>query len=313
MTRPLDLPLAPEDRRLTIGSTDIRYIANGEVEQLWRQKRGLIEPPNLDHVYRVQLGKFTEPFHAGWHLKTIRESEKGWGMVKIEGQRLPLPERKLPAFVAASYDYWLFKGLLSHPADPNDVVLELKHTNERNSHRQCATYYMAQLQWQMLVSDERRMRFSMAPGNSDPVWGEVEADLVLQELLLEKAEAFMQAVDANIPLHDTAPDQAIAEAAKAVKIDGKRAYDWSKNNEWCALEEQFILGRAMQKQGKEWEHKLKKLVPADANEVTGRDVNCKRTKAGALRFDIADQLVEEAERRCASFTLRDGPVDIVRG
>lgn len=300
MTSPLQLRRADSDRRKYVGSTDIRYIAAGEVEQLWRIKRGVIQEPNLDHVFKVQLGKWTESFHADWHCKTTHTTAE-----QIHGQRLPAANRKLPAFVAASFDYWL-----NEPAE----VLELKHTNERNTHRACATYYMAQIQWQMLVTDEKQTRFSMIPGNGDPIWGHVEADLVMQELLLEKAEAFWDSVQKGIPLGDTGPDAAIAAAAKAVKIDGKRAYDWSRDNQWVALEEKFVLGRAMQKQGKAWEEELKALVPADASEVTGSLVSCKRDKRGALRFDIADTVGEEAERRCETFTLRDPLVaDIVRG
>lgn len=310
MTRPLDLPKAPTDRRLTIGSTDIRYIANGEVAHLWREKRGIVGPPNLDSVFKVQLGKHTEPFHARWHLEQVaRKDSPAWGIVQIEDQRVPEAKRKLPPWVAASYDYWLFKGLLSHPPEKGDVVLELKHTNERNSHRECASYYMAQLQWQMLVSDERSMRFSMIPGNGEPIWGVVEADLVMQELLLEKAIAFWEAVEKNIPLEDTGKDPALTAAAKAVKIDGKRAYDWTRENKWVALEERFILGRAMQKQGKAWEDELKKLVPADACEVTGNLVSCKRDARGALRFTIDDAIGEQAEQRCETISLLPAKAD----
>lgn len=297
MTCPLELPIADKNRASYIGSTDIRYIAKGEVGDLYRIKRGEIQEPNLDHVFKVQLGRHTEPFHAHWHAKT--EGFK-WGdeVFVIPGQRLPLPKRKLPGFVAASYDYWV---------KPTNQVLELKHTNARNGFRDCATYYMAQLQWQMLVSDERSMRFSIIPGNDDPVWGEVEADLVMQELLLEKAEAFWNAVEAGTPLANTGPDAAIAEAAAKVKIDGKRAYDMRKNNQWCALERRLIVGRELQSIGKGMEAELKALVPADASEVTGNLVSYTRTKAGALRVSIAETPDLLAEVKVAVERLAPAP------
>lgn len=282
MPSAIDLPLASKPRNFYITSTDMRSIvAGGEAAAaLVLEKRGG-PGPMLDHVFRVQLGKYTEPFHAQWHSRT-----EECAVIEVKDLRVPLAHRLLPDWVAASYDYEV--------VDPA-VVLELKHSNARASFRDKADFYMPQLQWQMLVTGAKVMRFSVIPGNDDPVWGEVEADPVLQEMLLVQADDFRTFVESGAdPVTMAPPAAGFPEAIKAVKIDGKRAYDWRKNNEWNAMAGAFIRARAVKPMVKDIEDKMKALVPADANEITGADVSCKRTKSGSITWQIDDGALEAA-------------------
>ena len=60
-------------RRLGIGGSDANIIMGGDEDKilrLWREKRGEVEPENLDDVLPVQMGVFTEPFNAAWFERT---------------------------------------------------------------------------------------------------------------------------------------------------------------------------------------------------------------------------------------------------
>ncbi len=118
----------------------------------------------------------------------------------------------------------------------------------------------------------------------------------MQEMLLEKAETFRARVlSGEETLDDDRPDAALAGAAKAVKIDGTRAYDWTRNNQWCALSSQLVVARHLGSKAKEIETKIKALIPADASEVSGTIVSYKRIKGGALRVSIDPEADKAAE------------------
>lgn len=281
MTRASELPRADTDRTKYITSTDMRSIVAGgqSAIDLVKEKRGG-PGPNLDHVFKVQLGKFTEPFHAAWHCKTNNVTARS-----VVGLRLACPARKLPPWVAASFDNELTDG----------QILELKHTNARAGFREKADYYMPQLQWQMLCTGDANMRFSLILGNDEPVWGIVDADPVLQEMLLEQAETFRDFVKSGAPPENIAPPaEGFGAAIAAVKVNGTRAYDWRKNNQWQALAGAFVRARAVKPIVADVESKMKALVPADASEVTGTEVSCKRTKSGSITWQINDAALEAA-------------------
>ncbi len=282
---PATLRIVPESNRADfITSTDMQQLALGRAGELARHKRSR-SSPNLDRVFKVQLGKHTEDFHALWHFKTVVDC--GNKLLRVNGMRRPNDDRMLPPWVAASFDYYL---------EAPDVVLELKHTNARASFREKAVYYMPQLQWQMLVTGADKCRFSCILGNDEPVWGEVDADWVAQEMLLEKATIFRaRLLSGEEILDDDRPDAALASAAKAVKIDGTRAYDWTRDNQWCALSAQLVVARHLGSKAKEIETRIKALIPADASEVTGTIVSYKRIKGGALRVSIDADADKAAE------------------
>lgn len=59
-------------RRLGIGGSDATTIMGGDEEKLlrlWKEKRGEIEPENLDDVLPVQMGVWTEQLNVFWFQK----------------------------------------------------------------------------------------------------------------------------------------------------------------------------------------------------------------------------------------------------
>jgi predicted phage-related endonuclease len=60
----------PADRRSFIGGSDARIIMGNDeaaLLQLWREKRGEVEPENLSRNLIVQLGLVTEELNRRWY------------------------------------------------------------------------------------------------------------------------------------------------------------------------------------------------------------------------------------------------------
>src|ERR1700688_3559874 len=72
-----------EDRRSFIGGSDARTIMGADetaLLQLWREKRGEVEPEDLSGNLAVQLGAVTEQLNRQWH-------ERNTGRVVTSVQR----------------------------------------------------------------------------------------------------------------------------------------------------------------------------------------------------------------------------------
>jgi len=68
----------PGDRRTFIGGSDARIIMGSDeadLVRLWREKRGEIEPEDLNDNLIVQLGRVTEDLNRRWYERnTVRPS-----------------------------------------------------------------------------------------------------------------------------------------------------------------------------------------------------------------------------------------------
>jgi predicted phage-related endonuclease len=73
----------PDDRRTFVGGSDARIILGddeADLIRLWREKRGEIEPEDLNGNLIVQLGRVTEDLNRRWY-------ERNTGQAVIEVQR----------------------------------------------------------------------------------------------------------------------------------------------------------------------------------------------------------------------------------
>jgi predicted phage-related endonuclease len=58
-----------ERRNGGLGGSDANTLMSGKdewIERLWKEKRGEIEPQNLDGVLHVRMGQATEAFNVQW-------------------------------------------------------------------------------------------------------------------------------------------------------------------------------------------------------------------------------------------------------
>lgn len=265
-----------DDRTHSLGGTDARVIASGDWLELWEQKIGKRAAPDLSRVWKPQLGLLTEPLHAKFH---------GYQTGDVVN---PLPDAPLTTKKAFEEMPFVHVTLDYHILGEGFLPLELKHTNERNDLRGCATYYMAQLQWQMMVTGVDALRFSIIRGNNEPEWGLVERDADYIATLYGQAKAFWWCVENKVAPESVSTEApaALGKMAAGVKIDGLKPYDMAASNEWVATAGDYIAQKKASDLFKETDKKLRGLIPSDASEVKGGGLSFKRDARGAYRVTI---------------------------
>jgi predicted phage-related endonuclease len=256
------------NRNEGLGGTDAKRIVEGDWASLYLEKVGLRIPESLDHIFRVQLGVHTEPFHMQWLA-----NREGW-RVSPQTNRIYHAEHR---FMFAHLDGWV---------DEIDLPLEVKHTNGRESVRTRAQFYMPQLQHYMAVANAPAILFSIIAGNDEPDFVKVDRSDEYIEQLIERETAFWWHVEHHE--QPEAPPAASTEEMKTlatiVPIDGLRDYDMGTSNAWAASADDYLKFKDAAVLFETAKANLKQLVPADAATCTGAGVIIKRSKNGSLRF-----------------------------
>ena len=70
------------------------------------------------------------------------------------------------------------------------------------------------------------------------------------------------------------------------RIDAVRIVDMSSSNSWAEFAGVFCQTRAAYLEHDAAKAELKKLMPEDAKEAIGHGVRAKRSKSGAVSFDL---------------------------
>jgi hypothetical protein len=114
----------------------------------------------------------------------------------------------------------------------------------------------------------------------------VHADPLYQHLLLTAEKKFWRCVQSGEPprLFGIEPPRPRLEAVRTV--------DMSASNSWADLAVTFRRTRVAHQEHEGAKIELKKLVPEDAREATGHGLKAKRSKSGAISFDV---LTESAD------------------
>jgi len=68
----------------------------------------------------------------------------------------------------------------------------------------------------------------------------------------------------------------------------------SASNSWAEFAATFRRTRAAHQEHEAAKVDLKKLVPEDAKEATGHGLRAKRSKSGAISFELSDMQVADA-------------------
>jgi predicted phage-related endonuclease len=267
----------PHSRNEGLGGTDARRIAAGEWRDLWLEKRGG-KPVDLSHVFKVQLGLATEPLHAEWFIRQTGKPLKDLGDFPMTSDQAPEP------FMFATLDRWIV---------PDEMPLELKHTNEFATLESSAAYYMAQLQHQLMVTNCSLLYFSIIRGNNEPVHGTVQRDDAYCAKLLAQEQEFwrmLQAGEEPPVMGNEDPD--MTAMVPEIPINGRREYDLGKNNEFVSVAADYRRLKPQADEFKVVDKQLRTLIPADASVVRGGGLTLKRDARGAFRCTIEeDQLV----------------------
>jgi hypothetical protein len=148
------------------------------------------------------------------------------------------------------------------------------------SEETAAEKHMAQLQHNMLVANATEAVLSIITGGGKWVEIKLSADPLYQHLLLTAEKKFWRCVESGEPprLFGVEPPRARIEAVRIV--------DMSSSNSWAEFSNVFRRTRAAHLQHETAKTELKGLMPEDAKEAVGHGVSAKRSRSGAVTFDL---------------------------
>jgi predicted phage-related endonuclease len=266
---------SPQNRRLFIGGSDARIIM-GEDEaaliRLWMEKRGEREPEDLSGDLLVQLGNVTEHLNRHWY-------EKNTGRVVTDVQQQLF--HAVHRWMAATLD---------GRVEVAGAVFEAKFMLPWNfSEEAAAEKHMAQLQHNMWVMAASSAVLSVITGGGKWVEIATHADPLYQHLIVTAERKFWRCVESGEP-----PRLFGVEPPKP-RIEAVRIVDMSASNSWAELAGIFRSTRRAFLEHERSKAELKELVPEDAKEAIGHGIRAKRSKSGAISFDLV-----EAENGCAA-------------
>lgn len=262
------------DRKDFIGGSDARTImGNDEARllRLWKEKRGEESPEDLSDNLIVQLGTTTEDLNRRWY-----EQHTGH-LVKDAQRHLRHPVIK-----------WM-GATLDGRVEPSGAVFEAKFMLPWTfSEEAAAEKHMAQLQHNMWVTDSRSSVLSIITGGGKWVEMTIHADPLYQHLLLTAEKKFWRCVkNGETPrLFGVEPPRPRLEAVRVV--------DMTSSNSWAEFAGAYRRTRQAHQDHETAKSDLKKLVPEDAKEAIGHGLRAKRSKTGAISFDVLDVEVVHA-------------------
>jgi len=197
----------------------------------------------------------------------------------IEGVQRRVIHRSIP-WMAATLD-----GLVKETG----AVFEAKFMLPWSfSEEAAAEKHMAQLQHNMLVAGTTKSVLSIINGGGKWVELSIEADPIYQTVLIAAEKAFWRAVKTGEPpaLFDCEPPKPRIEAVRVV--------DMNASNAWAEFASLYLKTREAHLDHERAKTELKVLMPEDAKEAMGHGIRAKRSKSGAVTFDLVDMEVTHA-------------------
>jgi hypothetical protein len=115
-------------------------------------------------------------------------------------------------------------------------------------------------------------------------WVEIEthADPLYQHLIVTAERKFWRCVESGEP-----PRLFGVETPKA-RIEAVRVVDMSASNSWAEFADLFRSTRPAFFEHERAKTELKALMPEDAKEAIGHGLRAKRSKSGAISFDLQE-------------------------
>jgi predicted phage-related endonuclease len=233
--------------------------------RLWREKRGEAEPEDLSGNLIVQLGVATESLNRNWY-------ERNTGHVITAIQRRV--QHPVIRFLAATLD-----GMI----EGTGAVFESKFMLPWSfSEEAAAEKYMAQLQHNMWVTNATSAALSIITGGGKWVELTIPADSLYQHLLITAEKKFWRCVESGEP-----PRLFLAEPPR-VRIEAVHIVDMNSSNSWAEFAGVFRRTRSAFLEHENAKADLKSLMPEDAKEAIGHGIRARRSRSGAVSFDVTD-------------------------
>jgi predicted phage-related endonuclease len=235
----------------------------GALRRLWQEKRGEAEPRDYSENLVVQLGLATEALNRRWY-----ERATGQGV------------RDIQTWIQHPVIRWM-AATLDGMVEGSGAVFEAKFMLPWSfSEEAAAEKHMAQIQHNMWVTNARAAVLSIITGGGKWVEIKLSADSLYQHLLLTAEKKFWRCVQSGEPPHLLG-----AEPPRA-RIEAVRIVDMSSSNAWAEFSAVFRRTRDASLEHERAKAELKGLMPEDAKEAVGHGIRAKRSKAGAISFDL---------------------------
>src|SRR5438132_9939059 len=253
-------------RRSFVGGSDARIIMGSDeaaLIRLWREKRGEAEPEDLSGNLIVQLGLVTEALNRHWYERNTGQT------VECVQHRLRHPVLR---WMGATVD-----GIVAG----SGAVFEAKFMLPWSfSEEAAAEKYMAQLQHNMWVTNSRLAALSVITGGGKWVEITISGDPLYQHLLLTAEKKFWRCVE------NGEPPRLFGVEPPRPRIEAIRIVDMSASNSWAEFAVLFRNTRSAFLDHERAKSELKALMPEDAREAIGHGVRAKRSRSGAVSFDV---------------------------
>jgi predicted phage-related endonuclease len=255
-------------RRSFIGGSDARIIMGSDeaaLVRLWREKRGEAVPEDLSGNLVVQLGAATEDLNRSWYERNTSR--------RVSDVQRHLKHSAIP-WMAATLD-----GIV----EGTGAVFEAKFMLPWSfSAEAAAEKYMAQLQHNMWVTHAKSSVLSIITGGGKWVEIAVPVDPLYLAVLMAAEKKFWRCVQSG-----ETPHLVNAEPPRP-RLEAIRIVDMSSSNSWAEFAALFRNTRNAHLEHERAKNELKTLMPDDAKEAIGHGVRAKRSKSGAVSFDVLE-------------------------
>jgi predicted phage-related endonuclease len=262
-------------RRSFIGGSDARIIMGSDeaaLVRLWREKRGEADRDDLSGNLIVQLGAATEDLNRAWFERN-------------SGRRVRDVQRR----VKHSAIQWM-AATLDGIVEGTEAVFEAKFMLPWSfSEEAAAEKYMAQLQHNMWVTHLRSSVLSIITGGGKWVEIAIPMDPLYLSVLVSAEKKFWRCVQSGETPHLINAEQ------PRPRIEAIRIVDMSASNSWAEFAAVFRNTREAFLGHERAKNELKALMPEDAREAIGHGVRGKRSKSGAVSFDLLTTEAGHAE------------------
>ncbi len=262
------------DRRYFIGGSDARIIMGSDeasLLRLWREKRGEAELEDLSGNLIVRLGAATEELNRIWYERNT-------------GQRVTSVQRR----VKHSAIPWMM-ATLDGIVEGTEAVFEAKFMLPWSfSEEAAATKYMAQVQHNMWVTHSRAAVLSIITGGGKWVEITIPMDPLYLTVLVSAEKKFWRCVQSGETPH------LINAQPPRPRIEAIRIVDMSSSNSWAEFAAVFRSTRSAFLDHERAKSELKALIPEDAKEAIGHGVRAKRSRSGAVSFDLLESEASHA-------------------
>jgi len=255
-----------QGRRCFIGGSDARIFMGSDeaaLVRLWQEKRGEIEREDFSGNLIVQLGAATEDLNRSWYE---RNTGRRVGHVQRHLRHSAIP------WMAATLD-GIVEGV--------ETVFEAKFMLPWSfSEEAAAEKYMAQVQHNMWVTHLRSAVLSIITGGGKWVEIAIPMDPLYLSVLVSAEKKFWRCVQSG-----EVPHLINAEPPRA-RVEAIRIVDMTMSNSWAEFAALYRKTRDAFLDHERAKSELKALMPEDAKEAIGHGVRGKRSKSGAVSFDV---------------------------